>query len=206
MGDMRPGKDLIGKPIYSMDDGQHLGTVKDLYLDLDLGALTGLFLGHEGLISRKPRLITGDNIAVLGQDAILAKDAFAVVDNITIPEVENWIRRETVQGRQINTPGGTRVGTIADVLLNKKGQILALSLDKVYVEGPVAEKGAIARSAIIETGGREGVMTLDLSKAERPEMAEGTKDGPVQGGKVDEPAQDDDSGASEGLIDSSQTP
>ena len=52
---MRLGKELIGKPIYSLTDGRHLGNVKDLYLDLDVVTLNGIFLGHEGLFNRKAR-------------------------------------------------------------------------------------------------------------------------------------------------------
>ena len=37
---MRPGKDFVGKPIYSITDGQHLGNVKDLLLDVELSSVT----------------------------------------------------------------------------------------------------------------------------------------------------------------------
>ena len=47
---MRIAKELIGKPIYSISEGHHLGAVKDVYLDLELGVLNGLYLGSEGLI------------------------------------------------------------------------------------------------------------------------------------------------------------
>ncbi len=63
---MRPGKDLIGKPVYSMKDGRLLGSVKDLFVDLDLNVISGIFLGSEGLFSRKITAIMRENIVIFG--------------------------------------------------------------------------------------------------------------------------------------------
>jgi uncharacterized protein YrrD len=164
---MRLGKDLIGKPIYSMTDGRLLGTVKDLYLDQDLELLTGIYLGSEGLIKRKSLLIARRSIMVFGVDAILAKSSEVVSDDEATKEAEHWLRREELQKREIDTPGGTKVGTIGDVLLDAEAHINGFSLGKVFVEGPVAESRRIMKGAVVDTGRDDGVMTVDLSKAEQ---------------------------------------
>jgi uncharacterized protein YrrD len=166
---MRLGKDLIGKPIYSMTDGRLLGSVKDIYLDKDLELLTGVYLGSEGLIKRKSLLITRRNIMVFGIDAILAKSSDVVTDDDEAKEAEHWLRREELQKREIDTPGGTKVGSIGDVLLGEEAHVVGFSLGKVFVEGPVAESRRILKGAIIDTGRDDGVMTVDLSKAEQAE-------------------------------------
>ena len=168
---MRLGKDLIGKPIYSMTDGRLLGTVKDLYLDQDLELLTGIYMGSEGLIKRKSLLIARRSIMVFGIDAILAKSSDVVSDDDQAEEAKHWLRREELQKREIDTPGGTKVGTIGDVLLDEEARISGFSLGKVFVEGPVAESRRILKGAIIDTGRDDGVMTVDLSKAEQSEPA-----------------------------------
>jgi uncharacterized protein YrrD len=164
---MRLGKDLIGKPIYSMTDGRLLGSVKDLYLDKDLELLTGIYLGSEGLIKRKSLLISRRNVMVFGLDAILAKSSDVVTDDEKAEEAEHWLRREDLQKREIDTPGGTKVGSIGDILLDEEARVVGFSLGKVFVEGPVAESRRVLKGAIVDTGRDDGVMTVDLSKAEQ---------------------------------------
>jgi len=166
---MRIGKELIGKPIYSVTDGRQLGSVKDLYLDLDLGILTGIFLGREGLINRKARAIRRDHITILGVDAVLVSGPDVVTDNVDTPEVELWLRRDELQGRGIDTAGGTKVGTVGDVMFDAEANVVGFALAKVFVEGPVAEKRMVAKQAVIETGGKSGIITVDLTKAEQLE-------------------------------------
>jgi uncharacterized protein YrrD len=180
---MRVGKELIGKPIYSVTDGRQLGTVKDLYLDLDLGILNGIFLGREGLLNRKARVIPRKNIAILGIDTVLVTGSDVVTDNVEMPEVEMWLRRENLQGRGINTAGGTKVGTVGDVLFDEEAQVVGFALARVFVEGPVAEKRIILKEAVLDAGGKTGVVTIDLSKAEQ----HGTE--PVEPVEADDPAE-----------------
>ncbi len=178
---MRIGKELIGKPIYSMTDGRQVGSVKDLYLDLDLAILTGIFLGREGLINRKARAIPRAHITVLGVDAVLVSGPDVVIEDVDTPEMGFWLRRDDLQGRGIDTAGGTKVGTVGDVMLDEEAQVTGFALAKVFVEGPVAEKRMIVREAVIETGGKSGIITVDLTKAEQleadsPAQTEDTKE------------------------------
>ena len=63
---MKAGQEFIGMPVYSIKDGRHLGTVKDLYVDEEAHTLTGLYLGQEGLLSRKAKVIAYGDISVFG--------------------------------------------------------------------------------------------------------------------------------------------
>jgi uncharacterized protein YrrD len=164
---MRLGKELIGKPIYSVTDGRQLGSVKDIYLDIDLGVLNGIFLGHEGLFNRKAKVITREDITVFGYDAVLVNGSDVETDSNETPEVDIWLRRESVLGRDIETPGGTKVGTVGDILFDERATVVGFSLARVYVSGPVAEKRMIMKDAISDTGGKEGIVKVDLSKAEK---------------------------------------
>lgn len=165
---MRNGKELIGKPIYGITDGRQVGSVKDLYVDLDLRLLKGIYLGREGLINRKIRFITRENVAVFGIDAVMTTQSDVIDDNSQLPEVDVWLRREDIQGREVETSGGTKVGTVGDLLFDEQAQVAGVSLSRIHVAGPIAEKKILLRSAIIEPGGREGAMIVDLSMAEKP--------------------------------------
>jgi sporulation protein YlmC with PRC-barrel domain len=165
---MRPGKDLTGKQIISIVDGRFLGTVKDIYMDDDLRGLTGLFVGSEGLIKRKSLLIPRDAVVVFGVDAMLVKNADVITDDQSFTEAEKWIRLSKLKGREIGTPGGTKVGTVGDITIGEDANITGFILARVNVEGPVAEQGYIPRHALFNSGSIDGVISIDLTKAENP--------------------------------------
>ncbi len=170
---MRLGKDLIGKSIISVTDGRLLGTVKDVYVNDELYWLTGVLVGHEGLLKRKALLIPRDSVVVFGIDAVLVKDSDVIAESKEVPEFENWLRLNKLRGREVDTPGGTKVGTVGDVILGEEGHIIGFALSKLFVEGPIAQQGTIPREALIDTGSEEdGVMTIDLPKAEQLQQKE----------------------------------
>lgn len=173
---MRIGKDLIDKPIYSMADGKHLGDVKDLYLDPSLDGIMGIFLGKESLFSRKERLIKRETVHVFGLDAILVKNANVVLDSSQYAPVAGWLRREDLQNRDVDTPGGTKVGKIGDVIVDENARIIGFSLSRVMVEGPIAENRTVARAAMIDAGNEDGVMTIDIRRAEVAAMSQEQED------------------------------
>jgi uncharacterized protein YrrD len=164
---MRKGKELIGKPIYGIKDGRQIGSVKDLFVDLDLKLLKGVYLGREGLINRKVHFIAREDIAVFGIDAVLATGSDVASDNSQVPKVDMWLRRDALQGREVETAGGTKVGTIGDLLFDEQAAVAGVTLSRVHVAGPIAEKKQVLSAAISDSGGREGVMIVDLSMAEK---------------------------------------
>ncbi|MFW6184457.1 MAG: PRC-barrel domain-containing protein, partial [Chloroflexota bacterium] len=100
---MRYSKDLIGKTIVSIDDGRNLGTVRDVYLDQNLEWLAGIYLGREGLISRKTLVIPREAIAVFGVDYVLTKSGDVVTDEKQLSDVASWLRLDQLQGREVDS-------------------------------------------------------------------------------------------------------
>ncbi len=168
---MRLGKDLVGKQIISITDGRSLGTVKDIYMSSDLTAITGIYLGSEGLIKRKHFLINRADVVVFGIDAILVRASDAVLEESNLPESVAWVRLSKLNKREVDTPGGTKVASIGDIILGEQGDITGFALSRVFVEGPIAKNGTIPRTAVIDTGAEDGVMTIDLTRAENPDVA-----------------------------------
>ncbi|MEM8859186.1 MAG: PRC-barrel domain-containing protein, partial [Chloroflexota bacterium] len=162
---MRLGKDIIGKWIVTTNEGRQMGKVKDLLLDADLSQLNGIFLSREGMIRRKTVYIPRESVVVYGVDAVLIESSESKTDSRTNP-IDDWVRLSDITGRPIDTPGGTKLATLGDIILNGEGKITGFSLAKVSVTGPIAENKAIARPSVIDTGNADGTMTIDLSKAE----------------------------------------
>jgi sporulation protein YlmC with PRC-barrel domain len=84
--------------------------------------------------------------------------------------VEQWVRRQDVVGREVDTTGGTKVGVIGDVIINDDDGVIGFKLARVFVEGPIAKKQTIAREVVVDTGAVDGVMTIDLAQAEQHEL------------------------------------
>ena len=163
---MRLGKDLINKPIYTLDQGKFLGKAQDLFLDDSLEVVLGLYLGSHGLVRRRAQLIRSSDVAVFGLDAILVKNGDVITDDGDLAAAKNWLRRDKLAGRQVDTPGGTRLGILGDIVLDATGHITGFGLSKVYVEGPLADKRIIDRGAVLDTGSEDGGMTVDLARLE----------------------------------------
>ena len=164
---LRPGQQLIDKPVISLDEGRFLGNLKGLLLNIQLTRIEGLFMGRKGLIKRKTQLIPIEAVSLLGIDAILVKKSSSLTDDEAYLTAKEWIRLNDLQGREVGTPGGTKVAVIGDILLGESSEIVGFGLAKVYVEGPIKENRGIMRSAVVDVGQFDGIMTVNLERAEQ---------------------------------------
>ncbi|MCZ7672132.1 MAG: PRC-barrel domain-containing protein [Chloroflexi bacterium] len=166
------GKDIIGNPVITVNDGRSIGRIRDIYLSADCQSVAGIYLGTEGLFSRKSFLIKREDIITIGKDAILVKHADVVHEEGNLAETEeaSWLRRDELQGRPVDTAGGTKVGKIGDVIINGEGKVQGFSLSYVYVTGPIADNRSIAIHTVEDVGHEDGAMTIDLKRAEQQEL------------------------------------
>lgn len=166
------GKDIIGVPVITVNDGRSIGRAKDFYLSADCRTIVGIFLGTEGLFSRKSFLVRSEDISTIGQDAILVKNADVIHEEGNLAEVEQtWLRRDELQGRSVDTSGGTNVGKIGDVLIDGEGNVLGFTLGNVFVAGPIAENRSVSIHTVLDVGQEDGAMIIDLQRAEQQELS-----------------------------------
>lgn len=189
---MRSAKELIGKPIYSLTNGRLIGSVKDLYVDSDLQKVTGLYVGSEGIFNRRARLIPRDQVAVYGIDAVLVVDSNVIKDDKEYAPSQEWLRREDLQGRVMHTAGGTKVASVGDLLLDDDSKVVAFSLSRVHVEGPISNNRIVSRAAILDPGGFEGNMIVDLAEVEQSSIESIGTFEPVDFEPTMQPADDSD--------------
>lgn len=167
---MRVAQELINNPIISVKEGKELGKLQDFYLDQKLGSITAIYVGKEGLLSRKETLIKWEDVVTLGADALLVNEANVVLETDQASEIDDYVRRDDLIGRPIDTPGGTHIGRIGDIVVDEDATVAGFSLSQTYVSGPVAENRAISRSAMVDTGNEDGVMTAKLTEAEEANL------------------------------------
>lgn len=168
------GKDIIGNPVISVSDGRSIGKVKDVYLTMNLLSVAGIYLGSTGGLfsSRSSFLVKSEDVVTLGEDAVIVKHDDVIQEEKDISDIDEiWLRRDELQGRTIDSPGGTKIGKVGDVIINKEGKVLGFSLSQVYISGPVAENRSVAIHTVQDVGNEDGVMTIDLEQAEQQELS-----------------------------------
>jgi sporulation protein YlmC with PRC-barrel domain len=163
---MFTSKEQSHKPLISVTDGKKLGEIKDLYLDRDMRQVSAVFLGKEGLINRKTLIIPRSAVQVVGIDVWLVSSSDPIVGPEDIVESGTFTLIDDLRGRELQTEGGTKIGVIDHVILDNQCRVLGFGLGKVYSEGPLAERRAIARDAILNLGSTEEPMTINLAQAE----------------------------------------
>lgn len=163
---MLKSKEIAIRMVISLNEGKKLGQIEDVYLDLEMRRVVGIYLGSEGLIRRKDKVILRSDVQVLGIDAWLVTDADVITPLNTIPDSATFTLVNNIRGREIQTDGGTKLGVVEDVILNLDLEVIGFALGKVYVQGPLAEKMSIVRDAVIDTGSKDRAMVVDLVLAE----------------------------------------
>ena len=152
-----------------MTNGKKVGEVKDLYLDDKLTKIAALYLGAEGLINKKHFAMPRSNVQVMGVDAWLVTDSNPIPAE-TLPDAERLALMSVVRGREIVTEGGTKIGAVEDFIFDEAGDVVGFTLNKIVVQGPLAERKTIARSVISTVGSQSSAMTTDLGKAEATQV------------------------------------
>lgn len=165
---------LIGKPVYSIDQGQYLGKVCDAYFDPEFQRLTGVVLDNEGGIAgkamqlfsrnRDERVITINNIQVRGLDALLLPSAEVLIktkEGQAMPGNILWssIRGRTMLGQDM------KLATVGDVETDDVLNVIGVTLSKVLVDGKLKAVQLVPRGAIIHHGGPAGgEIEIDIAK------------------------------------------
>lgn len=163
---MGTSKEHANKALVSITDGRQVGEIKGLYLDPDMRQVAGVFLGTEGLFSRKALAIPRSAVQVYGIDVWLVSGPEVVMALEDIPDSATFTLAGDLRGREVQTEGGTKLAEVEDVLLDSETRVLGFTLGRVYSEGPLAERKAIVREAVSDLGSKDKPMTVILAQAE----------------------------------------
>lgn len=164
---MAATKEFQGKLVISSTDGKKLGEIKDVYLDRDVSKIVAVSLGRSGIINRKSLMVDIGSITLIGIDACFTSGSEVVVAKDDGEGADAPILASSLFGREIQTDGGTKIGSVGDVIVDAKCNVLGFSFDRLLVEGPLSETRTIARSAVSSLGGGNVPMIASLEQAEK---------------------------------------
>lgn len=169
-------KDLSKKPLYRLSDGKKLGEIKDLYLDGEAKRLAAVYLGREGVFTRKTLVVFQDQVRVMGVDAWLTAGSSEVADLKEQGGGEAFILCGDLRGREMETARQTKIGTVGDIEVDETGYVVGFNLGKVHIQGPVAKRGMVPRAAVTSLGDDKTPMIVDLEAAEASAFGEDAGD------------------------------
>jgi uncharacterized protein YrrD len=169
---MITGKDLRNKWIISLSNGQKVGEIKDVYLDAEATQVAAVLTGKEGLLKPKAVGLHRSSIQVFGIDVWLIPASSKMVHLEDLPNADTFVLMGDLQGREVQTDGGTKIGTIGDVVLDREAQVVGFTLSRVYVQGPLQEKKSLVRSAVTSLGDKKTPVIANLARAEALSLPE----------------------------------
>ena len=137
---MIKSKDLLGKPIVTIQHGKIIGKVRDVLIDPERYEIAALVLpGKFRLFGARTLVLPRHQILVFGEDVVLVKSNEAMPRDDTLENVSSLIAvSRQMRGQEVVTEQGMRIGVVDDVLINEKGRMVSYALKRVSVEGPVA--------------------------------------------------------------------
>lgn len=160
-------KGFQGKLLIGITDGKNLGEVKDVYLNQDVTKVVAAFLGKSGIINRKSLAVDLSYVRLFGIDAWLTSASDIVIAKDDVSGSDTFVLADSLRGREIQTDGGTKIGTVGDIIVDEKCDVIGFAFDKLLVEGPLSESRAIARAAITSLGSDNSPMIAALDQAEK---------------------------------------
>lgn len=105
--------ELIGLPVLSLNNGQQIGEVQDLVVDISKSTVSGLLIVNETWLSECHTVFFSD-IFRIGRDAIMLRDASAL-QPATALEFEDCYRLQELTEKIIYTETGMYLGGLVDI-------------------------------------------------------------------------------------------
>ena len=137
---MLKGNAVLGMPVLSRQDGQKIGSTKDIVIAKDHSRIVAFILEEGGLFS-SATAVGMENVVSFGKDAMIITDSKAVVRVDHFPEVKAIMDdRDGLVGKQVFSESGDLKGKVEDIYFDEStGNIVGLE-----VEGKFTSKNSNA--------------------------------------------------------------
>ena len=172
------GKNIHGKTIISLENGQHIGKLSGLVIDHENISIAALLIESKALFKEK-MIIPYDKVHSI-DEIVTVKSTNCLEKASTNTFTEKLIQKNlTLFGTRIITEGGAILGSVEDFTLDvKTGKVVSLliaskSYEK-YLKGmaelPISHIVTIGRDAIIaKAGSKDALLIPDDTLAEKIE-------------------------------------
>lgn len=136
--------DMQGFQIISSTNGQIIGQVEDLMINMNELKIAAVVTSKGSLFSSKIDAIQRKDILVWGEDVILVRDPEVVHAQDNIEDFEEWaFAADQINGKDVLNTDGEKIAELNDVIVDSIGHIVGYDLSNVFIEGPVKDSKRI---------------------------------------------------------------
>ncbi|MGI6361812.1 MAG: PRC-barrel domain-containing protein [Bacillota bacterium] len=122
-------KKILAMPVYSIQEGQNMGLVKNIIIDAKEKKVVALLL-EKRRMGKEERLIPFINIKSIGDSAIIIDRAINAERKNNLPPLTRYLRNPIhIIGSKVFTTNGNTLGRVEEYLFDDKtGKITALEI------------------------------------------------------------------------------
>ncbi len=145
---------FIGMPIYSVQKGKRIGSVKDVVYDGEHSRLLALTLEEPGLISPDRRILPYERIKSIGRDAIMIEnEGILITEKEAGEDIRRLPQKGSLPGKKVITQSGNYLGTITDVLIDRStGKSISYEVSGGITKDIGAGRGYVATPESVLVG------------------------------------------------------
>lgn len=150
---MRKSKQFISMPVISLEEGQQIGTVRELVVNPAEKRVTALAVEQKGWF-KEHKYIPYSKIRSVGDDAVTINRVSAVQRSGNLPEIINLLReKNSIPGARIVTESGTLLGVVDDYYVDlETGEIVGMEFRSGYLDAVFNGKAFLDIDHVITIG------------------------------------------------------
>ena len=171
-------RELVGRPVVTLDRADDVAEVKDVLFSHAHGAVVGFTLNKRGMLGGPMgELLPISRLSSLGRDALMIADAGALGPDDEATAGARSSGQANVIGAAVTTDGGKELGTVVDVIVEvddarRSADVIGFEMhgpgvkrdrDTATLLLPVDDTIAVSGQALIVPAAAEGFVRDDLS-------------------------------------------
>ena len=135
---MRKSKQIVGMPVFSLEEGQQTGSVKDLVVNPQSKKVVALAIAQKGWL-KELKYIPYSKIRSIGEDAITVDHGTTLEKGASLPEIVKLVREKVeVTGARLVTENGTILGLVDEYLIDLlTGEIVGLEFGDNFINSMI---------------------------------------------------------------------
>jgi uncharacterized protein YrrD len=159
----RRTQDIRGFEIISSSNGEIIGELEDVYVDLEKRQIAAIVTTKRNPLVRSLKVVHRDDIKVWGEDVILVSGPDVVQNAEKLNSGQNWeLAGEKMKGKDILNTKGDKIAELGDVIIDSKGLVLGYDLSEVSIEGPIQKTKRVHIDATQAFG--KDALIIDVEK------------------------------------------
>ena len=145
-------KGLLGQPVITQSTGRRVGSIQEILYETCHNRVSAIVLSKPP-VSGTAKAVSAEHIILLGVDVTLI-DSEESVASLTVPSPDSCHARAStgVIRTQVITANGKRLGEVADITLDEKGNVLGYRLSHSIVRDALRGKPFIPVESVMAVG------------------------------------------------------